>query len=580
MPDDPTLPPDDGAEPDPADAELVAYLDGELDATASRRIEARLAADPELRARATSLKRSFDLLDFLPKPEPSPAFATRTLDRLPAVRSSAAAVPVVPSPATASGSVPAPSAVGSGTLVPSAAVPAPTGGFWPWAVGFVLLVAGSLGAGYLGTAAARTYLFPVPPHLPEPTADNLPLADLRIIELLPLYATADDLEFVETLAESERFGEDGPLPASAVEADKADAKDLDSLLRAFRELPADRQEKIRQLDQQLHALPAAQRTRLLRALEGYAAWLHRLPDGERRRVLAAPAAEDRLAAVEDVRRGQWVAGLPAAYRQKLANLVAKDRADLIATWKTEEDTRRENWTSTRFHWDFVRTGRQPWPFADEGMRKQVLDFARSAYHPGDPKRNRLASADITRFNEAVERAEKGGEWVWLGKAVYDFSRTPRYEMYPEAGPGGKMMTDLPELQNHPQLKEAMARRLANKAGAEIVGRWPDFALAVHRDFAKTKIAGKGVDLHLGPARPGEFKEELRQFLPTLQKKATIAEWQGLRDREGKWPDYPAELLRLARAHDLSVPGAMPPGPPSRWEQTYSLSPRPPAKPTP
>jgi hypothetical protein len=569
MADDPKPPPpaDDGLAPDPVEAELVAYLDGELDPPAARRVEARIAADPKLRARAESLKRSYDLLDFLPKPEPSAAFASRTLDKLPAVKSS-------PVPAVPSGSAPVPITTPSGTLAlsTSAGVPAAPARSWPWAVAVVLLVAGSLGLGYLGAAAARTYLFPPPPSA-EPTADNLPLADLRVVELLPLYAPADDLEFVEKLAESDRFGEGAGSPsAPPVELDKPDGKELDALLKAFRDLPAERQEKIRHLDQQLHALLPAQRDWLFRVLEVYAAWLQRLPDGERRKVLAAPTADDRLDAIEDVRRGQWVTGLPATYRKKLDNLVAKDRADLIAAWKAEEDARRETWTTARFHWEFVRSGRQPWPFTDPPMQKQVLDFARGAYHPGDPKRNRLSPPDLTRFNEAVERAEKGDEWVWLGKAVYDLSRNPRYETFPEAGPGGKMVTDFADLP--PPVRDFLGKRIVNKAGSEVVGRWPEFANEVSRAFGKAKFAGKDRDLHLGPARPGEFKPEVEQFLPELRKKTTPGEWKTLADKEGKWPDYPAELLRLARAHDLSVPGAMPPGLPSLWEKTYSLPARP------
>ncbi|MBN9121266.1 MAG: hypothetical protein J0I06_19295 [Planctomycetes bacterium] len=80
----------DGPAPDAFEAELVAYLDGELDPAAARRVEARLAKDPAARARAAELKRSFDLLDYLPRPEPSPTFTTRTLDKLPAVKPSAA----------------------------------------------------------------------------------------------------------------------------------------------------------------------------------------------------------------------------------------------------------------------------------------------------------------------------------------------------------------------------------------------------------------------------------------------------------------------------------------------------------
>jgi hypothetical protein len=49
----------------PLDEQLVAYLDGELDAETARRIEARLASDANLRRRLQSLERTWDLLDEL-----------------------------------------------------------------------------------------------------------------------------------------------------------------------------------------------------------------------------------------------------------------------------------------------------------------------------------------------------------------------------------------------------------------------------------------------------------------------------------------------------------------------------------
>jgi len=559
MADDPSDPPD----ADPAEAEIVAYLDGELDAAAARRVEARLASDPALRARAEALKRSYDLLDFLPKPEPSPAFAGRTLDRIPAVKSSPAAAPVsVP----VSVLVSPPSGTGTLVLTP---VPPPRSG--AWALALMLLIGVSLGGGYLGTAAARTYLFPAPPLPPEATADTLPLADYRVVERLALYAAADDLDFVEKLAEPDRFGDDVGAPSAApVEPDKPDGKELDALVKVFRDLPAERQDKLRHLDQQLHALPDARRDKLLRVLEVYAAWLQRLSDADRKKILAIPAADDRLEAIDDTRGTLWVAGLPAAQRQKLKALPPDDRGALILKWKGEEDASRTHWNTARLHHEFLRSGRPPWPFTDEAMKKQVLDFARSAYHPGDPKRNRLQPADVTRFNEAVERAEKGGEWAWLGKAVFDFSRNTKYETFPEAGPGGKMVTDITDLPA--RFGDVKGMRIVTRA--DVAGRWPDFALEVNKGLAKVKFGGKLGDVHLGPAKPGEFKPEVEQFLTVLQKKAGQTEWATLAEKEGKWPEYPQELLRLARAHDLSVPGAMPPGPPSQWEKTYSLPARP------
>jgi anti-sigma factor RsiW len=60
-------------------AELVAYLDGELDEKSARAVEAKLNRDPRVRAEADALRRAWNLLDYLPRPEPSPNFTQRTV---------------------------------------------------------------------------------------------------------------------------------------------------------------------------------------------------------------------------------------------------------------------------------------------------------------------------------------------------------------------------------------------------------------------------------------------------------------------------------------------------------------------
>ena len=64
------------------DDDLIAYLDGELDEVESRAVESRLADDEESRAKADEYQKTYDLLDYLPKPAPSPTFTTRTLTSL------------------------------------------------------------------------------------------------------------------------------------------------------------------------------------------------------------------------------------------------------------------------------------------------------------------------------------------------------------------------------------------------------------------------------------------------------------------------------------------------------------------
>lgn len=65
--------------------DLVAFLDGEVDALGEEKVQAietRLNLDSAVRTEADALKRTWDLLDYLPRPEASSSFTHRTLDRL------------------------------------------------------------------------------------------------------------------------------------------------------------------------------------------------------------------------------------------------------------------------------------------------------------------------------------------------------------------------------------------------------------------------------------------------------------------------------------------------------------------
>jgi anti-sigma factor RsiW len=60
--------------------ELVSYLDGELDAEASLRVERRLADDPVYRQALQELEKAWDMLDVLPSAQPSENFTQTTVE--------------------------------------------------------------------------------------------------------------------------------------------------------------------------------------------------------------------------------------------------------------------------------------------------------------------------------------------------------------------------------------------------------------------------------------------------------------------------------------------------------------------
>jgi anti-sigma factor RsiW len=160
-------------------ANLSAYLDGELDEGTAEALEAKLATDPLARAEAESLRRTWELLEYLPRTEASTSFTHRTLERL----------------AVQTGARP--------TLRLRGRLP-----WWllaaGWAAALVLAASGGL--------AASNLLWQRPtPTLEDPAEfEGRAARDLPVIEQKRLYDHADDLEFLRALDQADLFGNDEP----------------------------------------------------------------------------------------------------------------------------------------------------------------------------------------------------------------------------------------------------------------------------------------------------------------------------------------------------------------------------------
>ncbi|MBA2225086.1 anti-sigma factor family protein [Thermogemmata fonticola] len=571
MPESPHPPPQPSDQPpqDPLEEELVAYLDGELPEDEARQMEQRLAADPELRRRALLLKKTYDLLDYLPLPEASPDFTTRTLEKVPALRSAA---PSSRSDAAAvrqaipSTSQPVVMAATGPLLLPSTRWLAAWKQLW---IAALCLTLGSLG-GY----GLLTWVLSAPSPSPRPSASDEPsLTDHRLIEMLPYYIGVDDLSFLLRLAEPEYFGDD-PLVEHGISRPPAQMEGFEppssttfaQLVEEFRRLAPNRQAALRELDRELFAQDPAEREYLLRILEAYALWLSRLAPDQRRFILSAGDTAQRLQRVREIREQQWLEALPVEQQKRIRSLSTQERIETIRRLKRHETDRRESWSFIRRHAEEIAANRIPWPFHDEALRKVVVEFARQAFQLDEPGKERLTANERQRYVAALHTAEQAGGSAWFsyGREVYNLSR--KYERFLLPPPRSQPVLDHTDL--------GPAARFFEKGRAQAVtapfrGKWPEFALAV-LDYSNSLPPTERPKLPpLGPARLEELREPLRRVIEQeLWPKLRPREREALTAVEGKWPDYCRELRKWAALHDVSLPGIMLPGSPRHWETLY------------
>jgi anti-sigma factor RsiW len=165
-------------------AELVAYLDGELPKPAARTVEAKLNTDPRLRSEMDTLRRTWEMLDYLPKPAPSTNFTSRTLDRVSAIRP-------ISRTSGASHAITTPGVRRKWVLGTS------------WAAAVVMATLVGYGGGHWLASRSR-----------QPTSANAVdvqpqlVKDFRVIENRRLYERVDDMDFLRALMDPELFGEE------------------------------------------------------------------------------------------------------------------------------------------------------------------------------------------------------------------------------------------------------------------------------------------------------------------------------------------------------------------------------------
>ena len=281
-------------------AELVAYLDGELDASSRAQVERRLADDAAFRDRLRLLQRTWDALDVLGRADVGEKF-TRTTVELVAVK---AAEDVASEQSRRSQSR-----------------------MWSW-IGWAAACVVAAALGWLLLAGV----------LDQP--NQRLLRDLAVIEHVDEYRNTDSIEFVKALAASGLFEsetEGGVTSPSSADANPAleraqqiadmKAEDKAKLIQRserFQALSPAEQQRLRQFHKDITS--SAESQKLLTSLNRYNQWLKTLTP-QQQAALAGLAIDERLAKIKAIQQDQV-----RAHFSQLAWRLDRDDLEMIYSW--------------------------------------------------------------------------------------------------------------------------------------------------------------------------------------------------------------------------------------------------------
>ncbi|HKI36740.1 MAG TPA: hypothetical protein VKA46_33100 [Gemmataceae bacterium] len=344
-------------------------------------------------------------------------------------------------------------------------------------------------------------------------------------------------------------GGEEPEPSRRLPArwrdDPTEYRRLKDEWKAFHKLPRERQDRLRQIDEELNDEPPAVRARLWGVLDRYVVWLERLDEKDRREIESAPDPAKRLEIIKGLREREWVAHLPKTEREQIDQASPETRAKLIEQFRQKERHRRAEWQAAlRLQDEVVPPRGQPdfWP--------DVQRYLNRSLRPTLPHTER----------DKLDRAARG-PWPEYAQQITALADEYPIHLPPGERPGVINFKDLTECYTGGRPAKLRPRELGGQLG-NLQGRWPQFALAIDRLVKSKKIPAP--DKPLGPCKPEEFLPAVQRFIEELRKDSAAA--KKLDETQGKWPDYPFAVMELAKEKKRKVPGTFLPGPKEFWDK--------------
>ena len=314
-----------------------------------------------------------------------------------------------------------------------------------------------------------------------------------------------------------------------------------------------RQQLYRKLHAEFQQLPPEEQARLTRVIQTYNAWLAKLPEPDRQRVLAAPSTAERLDVVRRLRDQEWVEAQPKLYRDEYAGLAEPARREKVQEWRAEEADRREEWALAQKQWAENPMGKTPLVFTND--RPALEAFV------GQLREN-LTEPERKSLDEARAALDDFGAWFGYGFLIVRLAE--QHPIFPWTKIGPREWRELPE-----EAKRMFPRSDLPKDVRRAQGRWPEFAAELTAHARRNNLNLPP----LGEAKKQQMPTDVVEFLdkvlePQLRRagEGGKADRKALADAESKWPEYPRLIMELARKYKQPIPRWTLPGQPQFWER--------------
>jgi hypothetical protein len=353
--------------------------------------------------------------------------------------------------------------------------------------------------------------------------------------------------------------DEGELNRLQLEKWKKDASHYARLrhsLEDFLSLAPARQEAMRELDRELREEDSATSARLFGVLDRYIDWLNQLPNEDRQAIQKCGSDAERLHLIRQIRNREWILLQPRAVQEELKRLPPVEQAARIVQLRKREAEFRNQWELALLYaeqYPKFHTQSQSAKFNED-----LRFFIKESLEP-------MLSAD-----EKKQLAENKDKWPLFEMKLVELADKHPVKL---PGTGVKTFKDLPDrlVVAYPGLKRNPTDRMLNNEG-----HWPEYALAVDAFMRlPNRLRGKVPDspVELGDCRPEKFSVPVQNFIKNeLEKVLTATEKTAFHNDEKKWPEYPRMLVRLAKAHNLTIPGMGLPGSRDLWEPFRRKSP--------